>query len=335
MRSDLFRTWLVFVGCVCGVATAGEPDGPVAEVNEPWVASEHLAPIWGSMTLGTQFFNPEISGGRPTVGGRSLSFGGLIYVIDANGLIGLSEVAKSAKAFGDSGNQIQVHNPSTLPVRSGRECTVQGPSYKPLAMQWITHLDPFGFTIDMSMKYNAPFPVVLSRLEWSMSALLSDHFEAIDIPFAPTADWIELMPGLAVLVEQAVAEEGKYSCRIKARYDPNKVTYLDDRSDPPCFTGSVDVSYSWPWRAYPEMIVTAVDVLDVEGNSVWTQSTGYRSLMNGNSFHDSSDRRIVTLHPIATCSECGKAAFIRHVIAFKPYNQELQFVLENVPVPTE
>jgi hypothetical protein len=83
------------------------------------------------------------------------------------------------------------------------------------------------------------------------------------------------------------------------------------------------------------MIVTAIDVLDAERNSVFTQSPGRLTLTGGTNFHDSGGQRIVSQQYTGTCSECGKAAFIRHVIAFKPYNRELQFVLENVPVPTE
>lgn len=221
----------------------------------------------------------------------------------------------------------------------------QGPSYQPLTYRMSLNVDtrlgiaeyePFRFTIDMLMGYNDPFPLALKRLEWSMSALLSDHFEAIDIPFAPTADWIELPPGLEVLVEQTAVEEGEYSYRMQTRYDPNRISYLDGRDYPPCYTGPRHiVPYSWPWDAYPEMIVTALDIVDVEGNSVMSRSEGQRMRSGSTRFHDSGGRRIVTQQYVGNCSECGTAALIRHVIAFMPYNQNLQFVLENVPVPTE
>ena len=341
MCGDLFRKWLVLVVCVCGVAAAGEPNELVAEANEPWIAAEHLAPGWESMTLATRLFNHEIPIDRPMPPRRSLSFGGWMYVIDPNGLIGLSEVVKSAKVFDEVGYRIQVEYTPQATTRYGPP--LQGPSYQPLEYRTkvdadtklrIASPEPFNFTIDMSMGYNAPFPLALSRLEWSMSALRSDHIEAIDIPFAPTGNWTELVPGLEVLVEQATVEEGKYRYRMKTRYDPNRISYLDVRDSPPCYTGhGPDVPYSWPWHAYPEMIVTAIDMLDAEGNSVTTQSTEYR-ISGGTTFKDSGGQRIVTQQYTGTCSECTKAAFIRHVIAFKPYNQDLQFVLENVPVPT-
>jgi hypothetical protein len=260
MCGDLMRKWLVLVVCVCGIAAAGEPNEPVTEANEPWIGAEHLAPGWESMALATRLFNHEIPIDRPMVPRRSLSFGGRMYVIDPNGLIGLSLLTKNGKAFDEIGTRIQVDNPSTLPVPGslGPLYGPQGPSYKPLELEYSATVDAgagqraikpkyFNFAIDMSMGYNAPFPVVLSRLEWSMSALLSDHIQAIDIPFAITPDWTEVVPGLEVLVEKAAVEQGKYSYQMKARYDPNEVTYLDAIEAPPCFTGpAADVPYSWP-----------------------------------------------------------------------------------------
>jgi len=331
MCGDLLRKWLVLVVCTCGVAAAGEP---VPEPNTPWIADRHLAPIWESMALATRYYNQGLVTDRPMPPSRSVSLTGRMNVIDPNGLIGLSEVATNTYAFDEAGRSIDVV--MAPQSRFDCECRLHGPSYQPLEYSMRLEPEPFHFTIDMAMERNAPFPTVLSRLVWSMSALLSDRIEVFDIPFAPTADWTELVPGLEVLVEQAAVEQGKYSYQMKARYDPNRVSYLDARDSPSCPKGlTYDGPYSWPWNAYPEMIVTAVDVVDAKGNSVFVQSPGRLSLTGGTGFHDSGGQRIVTMQYTGTCSECGKAALIRHVIAFKPYNQELQFVLENVPVPTE
>lgn len=314
---------------------------PVEDGNEPWIVAEHLAPGWRSMALTTRYYNPEEPASAEKTPQRSLSFGGQIDVIDPNGLIGLSEVAANAKAFDEVGSQIHVVGVSQQTV--GYPYPSHVLSYQPL--RYLTKLDaggrtisiaPYGFSIDMSMRPNAPFPLVLSRLEWSMAALLSDVFEAVDIPFVPTADWIELVPGLEVFVEQAIVQEGKYSYRIKARYDPNKISYLDAREEPPGFTGRRhDPLYAWPSQAFPEMIVTAIDVVDAEGNSIWNKrmQSGHISFGTGSGFSDSGYQRIAMRHGNGTCSECGNVAFLRHIIAFEPYHRELQFVLENVPVP--
>jgi hypothetical protein len=172
---------------------------------------------------------------------------------------------------------------------------------------------------------------MLSRLEWSMAALLSDAFEAVDIPFAATDDWIELVPGLEVLVEEASVSEGRYTYRMKIRYERSRVSYLDARDRPSGFIGRAsDAPYSWPSDAFPEMIVTAIDVVDAEGNSVWG---GSGSMGTGRGFDDFGDQRIVTQHGVGFCPTCDQAAFIRHIIAFEPYRRHLQFVLEDVLVP--
>jgi len=329
MYGDLFGKWFVLLVCTYGVTAAGAPNEPVADVNEPWIVAEHLLPDWQSMALTTRLYNP---GGPASVNRtpqRSLSFAGRIHVIDAGGLIGLSELATNAKAFDEIGNPVETTRVSQYPTR-----------YTPLrystAIQLgtgnrIVSVVPYEFTIEMTMVRGAPFPLMLSRLEWSMSALLSDDFEAIDIPFAPAADWIELAPGLEILVEEAIVTEGRYDYGLKARYDPNKISYLDARERPAGFTGRrSEAPYSWPTniQPFPELIVTAIDVVDANGN-------GLSSSGSSGGYNDVGGQRTATHTGTGFCSQCGDAAFIRHVIAFKPYNQQLPFVLENVPVPTE
>ena len=339
VRVSLLLVLVVWAWSVTAALTAASE--PVEDGNEPWIAAEHLAPGWRSMALTTRYYNPEdpALGNRPPQ--RSLSFAGRIDVIDPNGLIGLSEVAMDALAFDEAGSQIHVVGASQQTVGYGY--TSQVLLYQP--PRYLTKLDasgrtisiaPYEFSIDMSMRPNAPFPLVLSRLEWSMSAVLSDVFEAIDIPFVLTSDWIELVPGLEVFVEQAIVQEGKYSYRIKARYDPNKISYLGAQEEPPGFTGRRhDTPYTWSSQVSPEMIATAIDVVDAEGNSIWNKrmQSGHISFGTGSGFSDSGGQRIAMRYGSGTCSECGNVAFLRHIIAFEPYHRELRFVLEDVLVP--
>jgi len=335
MCGDQLRKWVVLVVCLCGGAVAVEANEPAAEPNEPWIAAEHLMAGWQSMALTTRYFSPEGPSGNKTPQ-RSVSFAGRIDVLDPNGLIGLSEVATNAKALDELGDPIDTTRVSQypilyLPVRYSTKIQLG-------TGQRITSPVPYNFTIDMTMGRGAPFPLMFSRLEWSVSALLTDNLQPIDIAFAPTADWVPLTPGLEIFVEEAVVKEGQYSYRIKARYDPNEVTYLDARSKPAGFMGrSSEAPYSWPTniRPLPEMIVTSIDIVDANGVPVWQQSTGGRSEGSSGGFSDSDGWRIATRSGNGFCAKCGQAAFIRHVIAFRPYNRELQFVLENVPVPTE
>ncbi len=327
--SQLFVLVVWAWSATAAVKAASEP---VADGNEPWIVAEHLAPGWRSMALTTRYYNPLDPASAEKALRRSLSFAGRIDVVDPNGLIGLSEVAADALAFDETGSELRVARVSQ-----------SLPSYKPLKYsttwrvdlgQRTTSVVPYEFSIDMSMTLGAPFPVMLSRLEWSMAALLGDAFEAVDIPFAATDDWIELVPGLEILVEEATVSEGRYKYRMKARYERKRISYLDARDRP---SGSVvgrasDVPYSWPSNAFPEMIITAIDVVDAKGNSVWEQRTGSSSTGVSIGFEDSGDQRIVTRDGVGICSVCDQAAFIRHVIAFEPYHRDVQFVLENVLV---
>jgi len=216
------------------------------------------------------------------------------------------------------------------------------PSYQPLRYSttlWAptgevtVSIRPYSFSIDMLMGYDAPFPLMLSRLEWTMSVLLSDTFITVDIPFVATTDWVELTPGLEVLVEEATVSEGKHSYRLKARYNPDKILYLyatDRTSSPSEPLGSSPDTYRWSGQTPPEVIVTAIDVLDANDNAIWRYSGGTRTI--GGSYGSSSDTRIIGS---GKCPDCDRAAFIRQTIALKPYTQDVRFVLENVPVPTE
>jgi hypothetical protein len=317
-----------------GDGVAGDPNEPAPpDVNAPWDPATHLTAGWRSMKLSTELCNPaepELSQIPPV---RSLTFTGRIHVVDPNGLIGVSEVAADALAFDEAGKQLAAVRVSHDP-----------PSYKPLRYArtiWAPtgelriSIVPYNFSIDMSMEPNAPFPVALGRLEWSTSVLLSDHFEVVDIPFVPTDDWIELTPGLEILVEKVVVQEGKYSYQMKARYDRNRVSYLDVRDRPPGRpAGREEMLYSWPSQALPEVIVTAMDIVDAKGTSVYDASTGLSTRGYGGSFSDSGDQRTATRDGLGYCSACGAAAFIRHVIAFQPYSRQVRFVLQDVPVPS-
>lgn len=327
MFSDALRRGFVLLVCACGVAAAGEP-------NEPWIAGEHLAPGWEAMLLSTRHYNRELPAAQAKVPERFLSFEGRIEVVDPNRLVGLSTFAARPTAFDESGNRIVTTLVTQRPIPYAM--LMYDTDQDADGGQRTIHIEPFNFTVEMWMEDNAPFPTAISRLEWGMSALLSDHFEAFDIPFGPSGDWIVLTPGLEVLVEKAVVREGTYNFQMKARYDLNETTYVGMKKQFSGHTGSVaDLPYSWPDRTWPLMIVTRVDVLNAEGQSVSAQSTGRLTEQLSFSLADSGNQRTLTWNQVGRCSACGEAAFIRHTIAFAPYEQEAQFVLENIPVPTE
>jgi len=332
MCGNLLKIWFALAICTCGVAAAGEPNETVTEPNKPWIAAEHLTAGWESIALTTRHFNKDTPEHKMYSVMRSMSLEGRIEVTDPNGLIGLAEIAMDASAFDEAGKRIPTARISQ-----------SAPPYRPLREMigvWvptgerIVSFAPFTCSIDM-LDSDGPFPVALGKVEWSMAALLSDTFKVVDVPFVVTDDWIELAPGVEVLVEQAVAEGGRYEYRTKTRYDPNRVQYLRARkatSRPRSLAEIRDrEDYSWPDGVLPEIIVTEIDVIDVEGNSIRRGSEGVIAF--GDNFV-ASDYPWIVIHDYSSrCPDCVDAAFIRHVLAFKPYTRRVQFVLESVPVP--
>jgi len=167
-------------------------------------------------------------------------------------------------------------------------------------------------------------------VEWSMNVLLSDAFETIDIPFAAMEGWIELTPGLEILVEHAAVEDGRYDYRMQARFDPNEIVYPDYR---PRTARGQKKGYSWPGQTPPKAIVVGIDVLDAEGNSVHYQGSagGHTTIVTGT--NDSGGQLLATRTEIGVCSACGEAAFIRHTIAHEPYEQTVRLAMEDVLMP--
>ncbi len=160
------------------------------------------------------------------------------------------------------------------------------------------------------------YPEMLSRVEWSMYALLAKELKTVDIPFAAGDTWVELAPGMEVLMEQAVAEENRYEYRVKVKYDKAKADFL--------MGGSVHL---WRDEAPPAAVVLETEVLNAEGQPVRDLGGGSFSTSGSGS----NDEKTVTAR--GTCDACGTATTLRYTLAFQLSEREIRFALENVPVP--
>jgi hypothetical protein len=216
--------------------------------------------------------------------------------------------------------------------------------------QWVSKLQPYHLTVDMPLDPNRPYPGSLSRVEWSMYALVNTESKTVDVPFSLSADRLTLTPGVEIKVEQATAESGKYQYRIATRYSRSKVLW------PP----SGAALSIWTHEPTPEVIVTKIDILDPPGKSL-KDATGSSSSSGGSSpggssgggagasgsgtVGDSGDLVAATAEPsndlttgttsgMGSCSGCGPATTFRFTLALKPRQQQLRFILENVPVPS-
>jgi hypothetical protein len=187
------------------------------------------------------------------------------------------------------------------------------------AGQWVSELQPYHFSVSATLDPNALYPLFLSRLEWSMYALVADGFESADLPFQTTADWVELVPGLKVLVEKATVDGTRYEYQMKSQYDLRKIAYL--RPFPSLSSSG----------ALPERMVLEIQILNDEGVPVGGSGSGGFSSSTGGT--GSGEQMNYTSTGSGSCDDCGQATTFRYRLAVKPYEREVRFVLENVPMP--
>ena len=337
----------LFVVALCaGVVTAGQParfvQGDIiimgaAEPNDPntpapapsadphrvWDPAAHLTAVWESVSasLASTLYNPAVNPNqKPKTAERSLTMGGHVSVADSNGLVGFCWMATGVLAL-DQNAKVICNKPKEN--RTGRFYWT--PTYlKKMTAPGVlvSEIQPYPImALDVTPDANVPYPTLLGRVEWSMYALITDTYKTVDIPFKVTDQWIELAPGLEILVEQGTLETDKYQYRIKSRYDAKKVSYVPG--------GAIHL---WPEELPPQVIVTKIDILDPNGRSIPGQgSGGFGSSSGGGA---TGDQGTGTSSGTGSCPICDTATTIRYTLALDAYEKEVRFVLENVPVPS-
>ncbi len=303
------------------IMAAGEPNDPnglpavpAGEPNQVWDPAAHFVATWESLTSMSKLYNPA----SQKLPDRSLSIAARVDVIDTNGVIGFDRSEKAVLVLDEKGREVYSGKP--LP---SNYCHFYWPLQyikKMVAGQWVSELQPYNVAVEIPMDPNRPYPLVLSKVEWSMYALVPGQIKTVDVPFRPTTDWVTLTPGLEIKVDSITAENGKFDYKLSIRYSPSKVAWAA--------TGT-GVAL-WTRDPTPEVILTKLNILDPEGKSILDQSGGFGS---GFSAGGSADLATGTAHGTGDCSICGTATMFRFTLVLKPVQKELRFVLENVPVP--
>jgi hypothetical protein len=255
--------------------------------------------------LGVQPFGPD----------WYLSLSGRITVVDSNGLLGLSYSPVSAQALGQNGHVVLRMPADTFsyrsyqPVRS-TSMVVVGPD----GMMTVTQMLGSYFYVDLPLDPGGRPLSVLSRIEWSAYVLLAKETKIIDLPFVVSDTWIELAPGLDILVEKAFAEEEEYQFSIKARCQIAQADYTS--------RGSL---YLYDTAKPPAAMVLSLEVLDDQGKPIPGSTGGNYTNMQGVMIGNNTGS--------GYGPTCGNARTIRYKVALGVYEQPVQFVVENVPVP--
>ncbi len=371
MWSRSMVKWIVAALCVCALAmeqpaqslsgdilvvAVGAP-GDLSALASPadptnvWVPAENIAATWESVTAMSKLSNPAIPGAG-TAPVRSLSLSARVDVVDVNGLLGFDYSAQGTLVLDE---KLRVVYSKAVPSKF---CHFYWPlryTKKMVAGQWVSGLQPYNVKVDMPIDPNRPYPGSLSRVEWSMYALVNTESKTVDVPFSLSADWLTLAPGVEIKVEQATAETGKYQYRLATRYSRSKVLWAP--------TGAA-ISI-WTSDPTPEAIVAKLDILDAQGKSLKDgassssssggASTGGSATRRGSdgeagagdtgTVTDSGDLITAAADPsgdtmtgttsgMGTYTGGGTATTFRFTLALKPRQQQLRFILESVPVPS-
>ena len=306
-----------------GDVLSGDPNEPAVAKEDPnavWDPAEHLVPYWDSVAFRSRTYNWARQPDRdPNVLDRTITISGELDIVDPNGLIGLHWSTVDILVLDQDGDLF--HRRGVLPSFTR---LYQPPDYRPSFEPdgtRVLELRPYNLVVAIPIDTDLEqYPLFFSQVEWSTYALVTDRVETVDVPFKKTDDWFELTPGLELLVEKAVAEGTQYEYTIKARYDADTVSYLQ--------RGNIFVSEHQPLA---DKIVLEMQLLNAEGKPVGGGLGGFPSSTTTAS---SDGQKLTTKTGSGSCSDCGQAATIRYRIAVKPYEREIRFVLEDIPMPS-
>ncbi len=305
------------------------PPGQAAA--EPWNPGQHLLATWESIaTVRThRIYNPALQPPREPEGpGWSLSLAGRVNVIDNTGLIGFSTAPVAALALDQDAGVVF----SEL-TDSRQDRLYQAPRQvrKPTGNgEWTSEIQPYRFSVNLPVGPGTTYPQVLGTLEWSLHALVADQFTTVDIPFQAGATWVPLVPGLEILVEQAIAQsaqpasraqvgDGLYQYLLLARQDSSEVSYM--------LPGTLHLPAG---QTPPRVIVVDLDVLDAQGRSISDLGFGGRGFGTA----EAGGQTMTIMKAIASGPACGTAATFRFKLALNAYTRQIRCILDNVPVPS-
>ena len=146
--------------------------------------------------------------------------------------------------------------------------------------------------------------------------LFARAIRTVKVPFQASGQWFELLPGYSALIEKAELEEGKYSYRIKAKYEGP-----DDS-----FTRRNIVRIDDPIPQYIDLGMTFLNEDGVDVRSLSPSGGGFISNSGGlgNEYTASGS---------GSCDACGSITTIQFNFAIDSYVDEMSYTLYDIPVP--
>ena len=294
---------------------AGPTLGPVALGSDAGLSDSSgiMVPSWKSVTLSLTTYNPtERPDQEPGKPEKVIAVSGQVHILDANDLIAVADANTAVLCAFDQDGQEVLFDPNAYPKDPNRAWML-GAAAKP-------------FSTRMKLDPNQAAPSILSALDFTVDALYGQPFTFIDLPFAPTDDWMELFPGFRTLVEATSSQDGRCTCSIKEEivgmgalsyrsFDPEDGVWEE----------------RWPmsgliFKLSDHDLIYHVDIVDLEGKLV--QSGGGRMSAHGGGGVIETSREI-------TLSQCTDTTTlqIRYTIAVDPYEAQIPLTLAQIPVP--
>jgi hypothetical protein len=302
------------IAIIAAEAPGGLTLQAAADPNQTWDPAAHLTGNWSSVSTTARIDR------NSTTSNWSASVASSYTITDTTGLLGLTQSPTKVVATDQKG---QVVYSMPVPKQLTR-------FYLPLqylmmfsGSQLTSQLQPYNSTVTLPVDPNVGCPFLLSRLEWSMYALVTDTIKNVDVPFKVSTAWVDVAPNVQIQVTKADLTGSSFQYSLNVKYSSSKASFL--------FGGSTFLVGD---QKPPAVMVTKMEVLDAQGKSIQDQASGgYSFTSGGSSSSSSSDNTTGTYSGSGNCNICGTAATIRFVVALNSYEKEIRFLLQNVPIP--
>ena len=277
-------------GVMWGMATLSEDPNQVL-----WNSPDVFLPEWQRVSV-----NQVIHGSDDKE--TTLKLSGTLTVLDSNNLVALDpEHAIPCQAFDEQGALIDLQN--RLPVCEPSHHWVVLPTH-PVEFELVLR------QIDSTR---------LSTVDALTYALYAQSLIQMDLPLEVTADWITLVPGFRVKIDQVDIAGGICEYTIQESIDANGFSFggLTENATPQ----ATNRGFHFFWA--DSDVVYARQFINNQGNLINVTT------LSGSSRH-SEGKSISTLQVRIAQEDIG---FVHYNIAIQPYSVLVPFTLENIPLP--
>lgn len=305
IRGFLTITMFLVTGSLCLAAVEPNVSEVVIEPNDPnWTPSDCFSTAWQKVTLSTELSNPGIAGGIDGYESvQSMSISCNLYKADIRNLISNTTILipVEARATDNRNNIYTYENPLWRIIVDTMQVTADMPTQ---------------ITLNFPVYPSIGYPVWLNEVSWTINGLFAHAIRTIEVPFEASDEWIEIMPDLSIQIEEATVSEGRYSYRIRGKYEgedshPRTTLHLRQGDD------------------IPQYIDLGITLLNENGIDI-------KSLSNSGAFSYGSTGTNTNyiMSGSGTCGSCGRVKTIQFQFAVDPYIDEMIFVLTDIPAPT-